>query len=213
VREMIDELGDDYRLRFAQSGATTATIPGKDAEAPDSPADAPHRYPLQKDCRVNIVVLPAHDEADEIVGLMLAQLLEFNNYCGTAVSQSALAGEMIEVVQTKNAHAVCVSALPPAAVAHSRYLCKRLHLKLPEMKMVVGLWGWSGDLKRAKDRVACEGSVNLVTTLAQALDEIEQVTHAVVVQQQEMARNGGGAGADGKTKTAAASASTPAPAK
>jgi predicted PurR-regulated permease PerM len=209
VREMIDELGDDYRLRFAQSGASTATVPGKAPETSDSPAeDVRHRLPLGKDCRVNIVVLPAHDEADEIVGLMLDQILDFNNYCGTAVSQSALAGEMIETVQSKNAHAVCVSALPPAAVAHSRYLCKRLHMKLPELKMVVGLWTWSGELKRAKDRVACEGSVNLVTTLGQAMDEIEQATQAVVAQQSET-RNGNGKPATG---TAASSTSGPAPA-
>jgi predicted PurR-regulated permease PerM len=209
VREMIDELGDDYRLRFAQSGASTATVPGKAPETTDSPAeDVRHRLPLGKDCRVNIVVLPAHDEADEIVGLMLDQILDFNNYCGTAVSQSALAGEMIETVQSKNAHAVCVSALPPAAVAHSRYLCKRLHMKLPELKMVVGLWTWSGELKRAKDRVACEGSVNLVTTLGQAMDEIEQATQAVVAQQSET-RNGNGKPATG---TAASSTSGPAPA-
>jgi predicted PurR-regulated permease PerM len=41
IREMIDELGDDYRLRFAQSGASTATVPGKEPELPDSPPDVP----------------------------------------------------------------------------------------------------------------------------------------------------------------------------
>jgi predicted PurR-regulated permease PerM len=200
IREMVDELGDDYRLRFAQSGASTATVPGKEPELSDSPADVPNRFPLQKDCRVNVVVLPAHDEADEIVALMLAQVLEFNNYCATAVSQSALAGEMIEMVKTKDAHAVCVSALPPAAVTHSRYLCKRLHQKLPELRMVVGLWTWSGDLKKAKTRVACEESVNLVTTIAQALDEIEQLTQSAVVQQQETTRSEDKAAATGAAR-------------
>src|SRR5688500_7704557 len=75
LREMIDELGDDYRLRFAQTGASTASVPGKLAHESDSPSDVPHRFPLQKDCTVNVVVLPAHDEADEIVGLMLHQVL------------------------------------------------------------------------------------------------------------------------------------------
>jgi hypothetical protein len=78
------------------------------------------------------------------------------------------------------------------------------------MKMVVGLWTWSGDLKRAKERVACEESVNLVTTLAQALDDIEQLTHSVVVQQQETTRNDDRATAAAATSAKAAS---PAPAK
>ena len=190
IRELIDELGDDYRLRFAQTGASTATVPGKAPELSDSPADVPNRFPLGKDCSVNVLVLPAHDEADEIVGQMLAQVLEFNNYCATAASQSALAGEMVEMVGSKNADAVCVSALPPAAVTHSRYLCKRLHQKLPELKMAVGLWSWSGDLKRAKERVSCADSVVLVTTLSQAVDQVEQLTQAAVVQQQQTQRNG-----------------------
>jgi hypothetical protein len=76
--------------------------------------------------------------------------------------------------------------------------------------MVVGLWTWSGDLKRATDRVACEGSVNLVTTLAQAMDAIEQATQAVVAQQLET-RNGNAKSAP--TSPASSAASTSAPAK
>ena len=192
MRELIDELGDDYRLRFAQTGASTASVPTKNGDAADDDAArgdpnvaAGRRHPLQKGCTVNVVILPAHDEADEIIGLMLDQVLEFNNYCAHAASQTKLAAEMIETVEKKQAHAVCVSALPPAAVTHSRYLCKRLHQRMPELKMVVGLWAWPGDLRKAKDRVACESSVNLVTTIAQAVDDLEQLTKAVVVQQQE----------------------------
>ena len=200
MRDLIDELGDDYRLRFAQTGASTASPPSAKngdsaaAAAAASPAAATTsgdpiapgtRRPLQKDCTVNVVILPAHDEADEIIALMLEQVLEFNNYCAYASSQTKLVAEMIETVQKKHAHAVCVSALPPAAVTHSRYLCKRLHQRMPELNMVVGLWAWPGDLRKAKDRVACESSVNLVTTIRQAVDELEQLTQRVVVQQQE----------------------------
>ncbi|MEA2734066.1 MAG: hypothetical protein QOE14_517 [Humisphaera sp.] len=211
MRSLIDEIGDDHRLRFAQSGASTATVPGKHAGTSDAPAEVPNRFPLQKDCTVNVVILPAHDEADEIVGLMLEQVLAFNNYSAVAASQSTLAGEMIQLVLERKAHVVCVSALPPSAVTHSRYLCKRLHLKLPDLKMVVGLWGWSGDLKRAKERVACEGSVSVLTRIAQAMDQIEQLTQTVVVQQQETQRTDDKAAV--VAANTAAAAATPAPAK
>jgi cobalamin-dependent methionine synthase I len=136
---------------------------------------------------VNVVILPAHDEADEIVGLMLCQLLEFNNFCVTNVSQTALAGEMLDVVEAKQPHVVCISALPPAAVTHARYLCKRLHPRYPELPMVIGLWTSQGDLKRAQQRIACEGSCQLVTKLADAINQIEQLTHHIVVQRQQPA--------------------------
>jgi hypothetical protein len=122
------------------------------------PDEARPRGRLPKDCVVNVLVLPAHDEADEIVGLMLAQLLELQGYCPTAVSVTALAGEMVEMVKTKGANIVAVSAMPPAAVAHSRYLCKRIHLKYPDVSMIVGLWSFKGDLKKATNRITCVGT-------------------------------------------------------
>jgi hypothetical protein len=74
-----------------------------------------------------------------------------------------------------------VSALPPAAVAHSRYLCKRLHARFPDLNMVVGLWTTKADLKKAKDRVACSGTVQMASKLRQALDQIGQLVQPVIV--------------------------------
>src|SRR6478736_6361249 len=48
-----------------------------------------------------------------------------------------------------------ISALPPAALAHSRYLCKRLHVKFPKLPTVVGLWTSKSDPKKSLDRLAC----------------------------------------------------------
>jgi len=188
MRELIDELGDDYRLRFARTGATTGDVPGA-ATASDAGAagdhDNPRRVALNKECAINVLVLPAHDEADEIVGLMFGQLLEFNNYCATVATHQSLAGEMLDMVTGHNAHAVCVSALPPAAVSHARYLCKRLHQRYADLKMVVGLWTIRGDLKRRKTRLSCEDSVVLVTTLSDAFDQVEQIIKPSLVRQME----------------------------
>ena len=192
MRAIIDELGDDFRLRFAKTGLTTAGVPGKtsDSEAQDGkPPAAPPRVPLEKRCSINVVILPAHDEADEIVGLMLAQLLEFNNYAAHPASLHSLKGEMIAMVEGKQADLVCISALPPSAVTHARYICKRLRQHYPEMQMVVGLWTVKSDLKRAKDRIACDAATQLETTLPAVLDQIEQMSHQKVVQQLEAGRS------------------------
>jgi predicted PurR-regulated permease PerM len=151
---------------------------------PDDTSRRNNRRRVPKECTVNIVTLPAHDEADEIVGLMITQLLELQGYCASNVSVTALAGEMIELVKANEADLVCVSAMPPAAVAHSRYLCKRIHLKFPDIRMVVGLWTYKSDLKRATERITCAGSVAVVTALTEALDEIHQQVQPLLIHAQ-----------------------------
>jgi methanogenic corrinoid protein MtbC1 len=148
----------------------------------------PNEVRVPQGCTVNIVCLPARDDADDVAGLMLAQLLEFRGYCAFPVSVTKLASEMIEAVETRNAHLVVVSALPPNAVAHSRYLCKRLHARFPDMNMVVGLWTIKGDLKRAKDRVACAGTVQMAAKLGQALEQIGQMAQPVIMTAEQERR-------------------------
>ena len=166
------------------------------AASPSNAALPPSRAPavrVPSDCRVNVVCLPAHDEADEISCLMFAQILEFRGYCVVPVSVAKLASEMVETVQESEAHVVVVSAMPPAAVAHSRYLCKRLHARMPDASMVVGLWTMKGDLKKAKDRVTCAGSVQVVSTFTAALEQVGQLAQPVIVAAgQEPARTGAG---------------------
>ncbi|HZL88881.1 MAG TPA: hypothetical protein VFB96_10950, partial [Pirellulaceae bacterium] len=59
-------------------------------------------------------------------------------------------------------------------VMHARYLCKRLRERLPEVKLVVGLWDAQGDLTKAKERIGCDAIV--VATLADAQQQIRLLT-------------------------------------
>jgi hypothetical protein len=227
MRDMIEELGDEWRLRQdrmhadtmkAAAAATVAAAKGtgvmdsgpatpsrtagegkggngtngngkpavvpptSPAPLPDAPV--PEREPARhvpEGCTVNVALLPAHDEADEISGLMLAQLLEFRGYCAFPMSVTKLASELVESVEEKAAHMVVVSAMPPAAVAHSRYLCKRLHARFPDVNMVVGLWTMRGDLKKARERVTCIATVQVSSTFAAALEQIGQLAQPVIV--------------------------------
>jgi hypothetical protein len=47
--------------------------------------------------------------------------------------------------------------------------------------MVVGLWTVKGDLKRAKDRVTCEASVQVASKLGQAMEQLLQMVQPVIV--------------------------------
>jgi hypothetical protein len=167
----------------------TETLPGTGAAPPAKGPTRPSfdgeelvRPTIPKGCTINIVCLPAHDEADEIVNLMLAQLLELRGYCSFSLSQSALASEMVEEVEKRNADVVIISALPPSAVAHSRYLCKRVHARFPDARMIVGLWLVKGDVKKLRDRITCVADVQIATTLMSMQEQIHQIVQPLVAQ-------------------------------
>ena len=145
-----------------------------------APTERMHRLP--KGSLVNVLCLPARDEADEIVALMLRQLLELGGYNAVTPSAAMLASEMVEMVESNKIDLVCVSAMPPAAVAHARYLCKRLHARFAEITQVVGLWTLKTDLGKARDRIACSRDMQLVTTLHDAVAQLGQLSHSIIIQ-------------------------------
>jgi hypothetical protein len=172
MRDIIDELGEEENLRALRRSAKETEEVAKDQRAV---ADVEPPTSLPAGCEVNVVCLPAHDEADELVNLMLAQLLTQRRYCVTQVGVAKLASEMVNTVDHADAHVVIVSALPPSAVAHSRYLCKRVHGRFPDKPMVVGLWRFKGDMRKATARIACGDQTRMTTTLRGALVELQQV--------------------------------------
>jgi predicted PurR-regulated permease PerM len=151
IRGMVEELG---------SGGTPE--PRGELVEPELPADAgPGLLPQGAVC------LPARDEADEIAGLMLAQLLERRGLRALNVEVGVLAGEMLEAVGQHAASVVFVSVVPPSTVTHARYLCKRLRQRFPELRIVVGLWGVESP--KPRERMLAAGANAVVSSLEQAL--------------------------------------------
>jgi hypothetical protein len=119
-----------------------------------------------------VFCLPAADEADEIVAVMLTQLLEQQGYKAESVSFKTLANEMVDQVSAAGCQTVCISATPPHDTLHTRYLCKLLRSRFPNLHIVVGLWDAEQDedkLTRRRERLTAD---KVVTTLQDALDEI-----------------------------------------
>jgi len=101
------------------------------------------------------------------------------------VSVASLADKMVDLVDQYTADVVCVSATPPAAVMHARYLCKRLRSQLPKVKLVVGLWGTPGDLDKARERIGCGAIV--VATLTEAQEQIRPLIQSRLPRPEEPA--------------------------
>ena len=214
MREMVEELGDAARMIDEKREgadhreAAAANVAIAKGEAPAEPTSPPapasgngkasgqsaapagarpipgERAVLPKGCTINVVSLPARDEGDDIANAMLVQLLALRGYCAYAIPVAALASEMVDAVEKRHADIVVVSALPPGAVSYSRYLCKRLHARYPQMPMAVGLWTIKGDLKKAKERITCAADVQISTTLTAILETIHQMAQPMIVRQE-----------------------------
>jgi hypothetical protein len=113
-----------------------------------------------------IACLPVRDDADELVGIMLAQLLDRAGFSATAIPIGSIDGMLSEAAGA-DPEIVCLSALPPYAVSHARSIYRRLRMLRPQLKIVIGLWNYPDDPVKAAVEIS-GGEQNLVcTTLAQ----------------------------------------------
>ncbi len=165
LRASIEELGERQQ-------AIQAKLDAAEVDAGEGAATLTPLAGASKPC---VLCLAAHDEADEIVGLMLAQVLEMRGCLTHVVSVAALVNERVDLVEARKPDVVCISATPPAAAMHARYLCRRLRERLPEAILVVGLWGAQGDLTKAKERIGCGPDTHVVGSLADASEQIRRL--------------------------------------
>jgi predicted PurR-regulated permease PerM len=160
TRELIEELHEKC--------AEVTEMPGAEAEGHDSETTATQRAIA---LRIKVVCVPVRDEADEIVGTMLAQLLERNGQEAQCISVGTTV-EMLEQIVNENPDVVFLSALPPFALTHARTLYKKVRAKLPNVSIVIGVWNFSETDKRST-RLALDNHGKGVTTLRAALAAVE----------------------------------------
>ena len=137
-------------------------------QVPESEARPAHR----------ILCIPAHDRADEITAAMLAQMLEKNGFVTMSLPIGGPApNEMLAAIEAGPNDIVCISSLPPYAFAPARALCKQIRERFPKLKVVVCVWGFSGDLEKAGARFERTRPDRLCTSLASAVEYVQELVH------------------------------------
>ncbi len=122
---------------------------------------------------LRVVCIAARDEADELVGQMLAQLLR-RLECDVRVLPPRT--NLLTELGTDTCDVAIVSALPPFAAGHGRAVCRRLRQRHPQLRMMLGLWSFEGGTARAEERVGTGSADAVVTTLKQAIYELGRAT-------------------------------------
>ena len=122
-----------------------------------------------------VLLLPAADRADEVAALMLAKVLAPLGFETDVPSAATLKSEMLDMVARRRPDAICVSAAPPAAVVHARYLGKKLHAVARGTPVLVGLWDAQGDLTKARERLESVGLRMVAIDAATVVRELVQL--------------------------------------
>jgi predicted PurR-regulated permease PerM len=122
---------------------------------------------------IRVVCIPASDRADETTAGMLAQLLELAGYAAVSFPVMTSHTDVLNELSIQENDIVCISALPPFALMNARSLSKRLRVSFPKLRIVVGLWNFSGGGVKAEERLEAAFAVEVVTTLAQAVERVQ----------------------------------------
>lgn len=126
-----------------------------------------------------IVCLPAYDRADEIMSAMLAQILEQKGYATLSFPiLGSSPNECLASTESDPGDVVCISALPPYAFAPARAMCRQIRERFPKLKVVICVWGFSGDTQKAMARFERTQPDRLSTSLAEAVEHVQELVRA-----------------------------------
>lgn len=169
TRELIEELSDTSVINVAETPCLT-----------DSSASC-------------VVCIPARDEADELVGLLLTQCIERSGLSSHSVPIGPI-GEMLSTTAELRPTVVCISALPPFAIEHTRALYQKLRAKFPDLNIIICLWHFAGDLDKTQRRLKLFDGHSVLLTLPDVLQYVREkvqrpsvgATSTVLVQGSEL---------------------------
>ena len=127
-----------------------------------------------------ILCIPAHDEADELAAAMLAHLLEQAGRAVVSFPLGASPQGVLGVVRPEEQDVLCISAIPPFAFSHARAVTRQLRAEFPRTKILVGIWGFTGEKERAFQRFQPAQPDMFAASLEQALEQlgVEVPAHA-----------------------------------
>jgi predicted PurR-regulated permease PerM len=118
-----------------------------------------------------LCIVPAHDHADYIAGLMLARLLAPERFEALVLPKDVLASELVDRIAKTCERAVIISAMPPAAASNAAYLTKRLRGRFPAQKILVALWGAGSNLEHTSSRLKAAGADEVLSTFTDAISQ------------------------------------------
>ena len=174
MRVLVEDLAEQIRTQVATSTAEAATV---EIEVPPAATEG-----------IRVLCIPAKSDFDQVTGLMLQQALAVLGIACRLADVDALATDKADRVDEYRPDIVCISALPPSGLLHSRYLAKRLRARFPQLEIVIGLWGSEMTSEQALGSLRIAGPCSFTTTLSGACETIRKSVESTALRVREVSR-------------------------
>jgi hypothetical protein len=130
----------------------------------------------------------SNGSADELALQMLGHVLDDLPIVVKMMKGRMLASELVSQVQAQGASVVCLADLPPSPPSKTRYLVKRLHATLPEVRIVVGRWGPPALTDENTQLLLDSGATLVATTLMATRTYLNGLVEGLPVPNPEASR-------------------------
>src|SRR6185436_4941928 len=135
--------------------------PARPDEAPKNQQSEVEREPLR------VLGYAANGAPDELALKMLAQLVNDLPLAIEITSDRLLASDLVSLVRKQRVSVMCIADLPPSPSSKSRYLVKRLHDALPDLRIVVGRWSPPALADDSSQALKDAGAALVASTMAE----------------------------------------------
>jgi hypothetical protein len=123
ILQAIHEIGEELAERMKRPAPPEADLPAQ----------------------AHILACPAHDDEDELLLRLLAATLDPHRWLIEVLPAATLGSDLVSQTGQKQPDLICIAAVVPSGLAHTRYLCKRLRARFPDVKILVARLGGKGD--------------------------------------------------------------------
>jgi predicted PurR-regulated permease PerM len=141
---------------------TAKSIRDIDPEPEAAPTDLLPPGPRQP---LRVLGYAINGVADELALEMLAHVVNDLPVVIETLGTRMTASDLVSLVQTQGASVICLSDLPPSPASKTRYLVKRLHAALPDVRILVGRWGPPALADESAPELRNAGAVLVASTL------------------------------------------------
>lgn len=123
--------------------------------------------------RRRLLGVPARTPDDQLALEMLSQLLG-DSWTLTQVPTITLASELFVAIEEIKPDMLCIAALAPRGLNHTRYLCRQVHDRFPDVPIWVVRVGVDSDPSDLTRQLVTDGARQVVTSFTSAATQIAE---------------------------------------